>query len=250
MDLHLRYHAAESDLPPWGARQIAIATGIAIVFLMLILSITTPIAARMKADTTPFLLTGLMGSLCFELVLLLVAVVYTAGAYTGGIALLGWRPRRPGAWLGWALAALGIAYLALFAYIAVTQVPALHWARPQQNVPDDLFHNRVTLVPAIVLTVVVAPICEESFFRGFVFNGLRRQLGTPLAATISGVLFALAHFSPSLIVPFTIIGVGFAYAYRYTGTLLANVTAHAVFNLISVLATLAGAGIWLNLASR
>src|SRR5579875_1402937 len=250
MDLHVPHHAAESDLPPWGARQIAIGTGIAIVFLMLILSISTPIAARMQAESAPFLLTGLVASLCFELVLLIVAVVYTAGAYAGGIALLGWRPRQPGAWLGWTLTALGVAYVALFAYIALTQIPALHWARPQQNVPSDLFHNRVTLVPAIVLTVVVAPVCEESFFRGFVFNGLRRQLGTPLAATVSGVLFALAHFSPSLIVPFTIIGVGFAYAYRHTGTLLANVTAHAAFNLISVLATLAGASIWLSLVPR
>ena len=236
----------EPDLPPWGWRQVLIGIGIAIVALVAIETIALPIATHWKTNSAPFLLVDEIGSLAFELALFGIAAAYTVGAYHGGWGLLGWRPRRPGAWLPWTGIALAVAYVALFAYIAVTQIPGLHWAQPQQNVPSDLFKHAQTIVPAILLTVVFAPICEESFFRGFIFNGLRRSLGTSNAAVASGLLFALAHFTPTLFVPFTVIGVGFAYAYRRTGTLYANVAAHATFNLISVLLTLSGGAFWLG----
>ena len=48
---------------------------------------------------------------------------------------------------------------------------------------------------------VIAPICEEFFFRGFIFGALRhwkinfagRDIGTLFAAIVTGILFGLAH---------------------------------------------------------
>src|SRR6202011_6142117 len=59
----------------------------------------------------------------------------------------------------------------------------------------------VALVGATVFVCVVAPIAEEFFFRGFIFGALRqmrivvagRELGTWVAAAITGILFGLAH---------------------------------------------------------
>lgn len=42
-------------------------------------------------------------------------------------------------------------------------------------------------------SVVFAPVFEELMFRGVLFMGLMRRLGTPLAALISTVLFAVIH---------------------------------------------------------
>lgn len=242
-------HDGEPDLPTWGYREVLIGIGVAVVALVLILTVSTPIVgAQGDSNSAGALLVGVLASLAFELALFGIAAAFTAGAYPGGLELLGWRPRRPGSWLQWTGLALVIAYVALYVYVAITSLPGLHSFAPQQNVPTDLFKHRQTEVLAILLTVVFAPVCEESFFRGFMFNGLRRRVGTPQAATFSGLLFALAHFQPSLIIPFTIIGVGFAYAYRRTGTLWANVLAHAAFNGLSVVATIGGFGgsIWLG----
>jgi membrane protease YdiL (CAAX protease family) len=41
--------------------------------------------------------------------------------------------------------------------------------------------------------VLVAPLVEEIFFRGFLFAGLRGRYGWPKAAVISATLFALVH---------------------------------------------------------
>jgi hypothetical protein len=107
-------------------------------------------------------------------------------------------------------------------------------------VPSGIFDHAVTVPLAVILTVVAAPVVEETFFRGFLFNGLRRTLGFSGAASLSGLLFALAHAQGTLIIPFTVIGMIFAWTYRRAGTLWANIGAHCLFNLVSVLLAFAG----------
>ena len=61
--------------------------------------------------------------------------------------------------------------------------------------------STAALIAAGVFVCVVAPIAEEFFFRGFIFGVLRRMrvvvagrdLGTWIAAVITGILFGLAH---------------------------------------------------------
>ncbi len=64
-------------------------------------------------------------------------------------------------------------------------------------------HSTAALVGAAVFVCAVAPICEEFFFRGFVFGALRRlrirvagrDLGAWVAAMVTGVLFGAVHLS-------------------------------------------------------
>jgi membrane protease YdiL (CAAX protease family) len=61
--------------------------------------------------------------------------------------------------------------------------------------------STAALAAAAVFVCVVAPIAEEFFFRGFIFGALRRwhvvlgghDIGTWLAAAITGILFGIAH---------------------------------------------------------
>ena len=71
------------------------------------------------------------------------------------------------------------------------------------KLPSELGVSRSTaaLVAAAVFVCVIAPIAEEFFFRGFLFGALRRcgsrvlgrEIGTWVAAIITGILFGLAH---------------------------------------------------------
>jgi membrane protease YdiL (CAAX protease family) len=74
---------------------------------------------------------------------------------------------------------------------------------------------------------------EETFFRGFLFGGLRGRWGFFAAALASGLLFAVAHIDPLVFIPFTAVGMIFAWGYVYSGSLLASVIAHLLFNSIS-----------------
>ena len=95
---------------------------------------------------------------------------------------------------------------------------------------------------ATVLVVIVAPICEELFFRGLVYKGLRRRFRFAGAAGVSGLIFGLAHLQEALPGPWasalllvgvlTLVGVGLALIYERRGNIVANMAAHAAFNVI------------------
>lgn len=91
--------------------------------------------------------------------------------------------------------------------------------------------------------IVAAPLGEEVFFRGFVYNALKRHLNVRAAIVLSGLIFAFVHFNPlSLLVIFPM-GMLLAYAYERTGSLWVTTTMHAVNNgLAFVMLWYAGRG--------
>ena len=55
--------------------------------------------------------------------------------------------------------------------------------------------STLALVAAGIVVIVVAPIAEEFFFRGFFYRALRSRLGILSAAAIDGLVFGLIHFT-------------------------------------------------------
>ena len=94
------------------------------------------------------------------------------------------------------------------------------------------------LVGAALLAIVLAPIAEELFFRGFVFGGLIRGLGPWGAAILSAALFMLAHRAPVTFIPIFIIGLLLAWTYLKSGSLWYPILAHMGYNSMVVYATL------------
>lgn len=90
------------------------------------------------------------------------------------------------------------------------------------------------------IVVVAAPLGEELFFRGFLYQGLRRRLSVWPAATLSGIFFGLVHLGGAaffLIVPsLTAVGIGLALVFERRHSLLASMAAHAAFNVVGYLA--------------
>jgi len=78
--------------------------------------------------------------------------------------------------------------------------------------------------------IVVAPVVEEVFFRGFVFAGLRRRYDWQKAALISSLLFALIHLQPTAIPPIFILGYIFAYLYERSGSIGPAILMHISTN--------------------
>jgi membrane protease YdiL (CAAX protease family) len=81
--------------------------------------------------------------------------------------------------------------------------------------------------------VVVAPIVEELFFRGVVFNAWERERGTRVAVYGSALLFASIH-GPILFAPVLALGILLAQVYRVTRSLPTTMAIHAGFNAISL----------------
>jgi membrane protease YdiL (CAAX protease family) len=63
--------------------------------------------------------------------------------------------------------------------------------------PSILPHHRAQLPFALLLIVILAPICEELIFRGLLLDWLRQTINVWIAALILSALFSLLHFNPS-----------------------------------------------------
>jgi membrane protease YdiL (CAAX protease family) len=86
----------------------------------------------------------------------------------------------------------------------------------------------------VVAVVILAPIAEEIFFRGVVFNAWLREGGRRWAYIGSAALFAAIHLSLLSLLPIFLLGLALAWVYERTGNLLAPIAMHATVNGISV----------------
>jgi membrane protease YdiL (CAAX protease family) len=92
----------------------------------------------------------------------------------------------------------------------------------------------------VLAAVVVAPVAEELYFRGFLLQGLWRSFGPRWAIAISAVVFGLFHYGGARLqtilpmVSATAIGLVFGYLFVRTRNLAVTILAHALVNGLAV----------------
>lgn len=82
----------------------------------------------------------------------------------------------------------------------------------------------------IVVGVIVAPVVEELFFRGFLFQGFRQRYGWVNGALLSSAVFAFAHLDPVALIPTFILGILLAYMYHRTDSVWIPILLHVLVN--------------------
>jgi membrane protease YdiL (CAAX protease family) len=105
---------------------------------------------------------------------------------------------------------------------------------PQPLVVSFSAHRGALAIVLDMLTgAAVAPLSEETLYRGIVFAGLAQRVPFLPAALISGLLFAIPH-GVGVLAPILVLGTGLAWIYARTGTLWAPILAHSLVNAISL----------------
>lgn len=100
-------------------------------------------------------------------------------------------------------------------------------------------NDPLTLSLMAAAAVLVAPICEEIVFRGYLYPILKRFSGVWVAGLCSALLFSCAHGNLVALLPLLIFGIVQVVIYEKTGSLWAPIAVHFCFNSASVLAQLA-----------
>ena len=77
---------------------------------------------------------------------------------------------------------------------------------------------------------VLAPLCEEALFRGFLYTYFRRFFGVLPATIMSASLFSVAHLDPGGLLPLFCLGSVFAISLEKTKSLLPAIIAHGLWN--------------------
>jgi membrane protease YdiL (CAAX protease family) len=95
-----------------------------------------------------------------------------------------------------------------------------------------------------VLLVVVAPLAEETFFRGFLLPMLRHRMPTWAAVCGSAVAFAALHGSALLFPWLLFMGIVFGLVRVRTGSVYASILLHAMTNAVATLSIIAAVSGW------
>jgi len=121
-----------------------------------------------------------------------------------------------------------------FAYERVLR--SLGWPITAQDIVQQFVTTTSipTLGLLIVFAVVVAPIFEELLFRGFAYPALKERVGTVGALLLVSALFALMHAHVASAAPLFALGLALVFAYEYTGSIVAPMALHALFNATNV----------------
>ena len=79
---------------------------------------------------------------------------------------------------------------------------------PEEELPKELGADEgVGLAIATgILLIVVAPVAEEIFFRGFLYQAFRNSFGVWPGAILSGLVFGVIHFEFFKLVQLAILG--------------------------------------------
>lgn len=101
-----------------------------------------------------------------------------------------------------------------------------------QQIPLQQSPGALVLALVGVSVIVLAPLAEEAFFRGFLFRGLRRWLRPGWAIVLSAAIFGVAHLIPLIMLPIFGLGILLASIVEARGSLFPSIFAHATFNAI------------------
>jgi uncharacterized protein len=144
--------------------------------------------------------------------------------------------------------------LLIFGMVMLVETPLTEvsaWALDMLSVPHPdqesvetfrQYSKASAILGFLIQAVLIFPVIEELFFRGFLLTFLKNYTSTWFAIVLSGGIFAFAHLNLGVVVPLWFLGIVLGVAYEHTGSLLVPISVHACFNLATGLSLLLDKG--------
>ncbi|MFZ0820526.1 MAG: CPBP family intramembrane glutamic endopeptidase [Candidatus Acidiferrales bacterium] len=148
---------------------------------------------------------------------------------------IGWRPFHTGVNQPQLLRIFIQLGLGVGLAIAITPISILI-SRNQPPLPiEKIIQTRGTYLLFMVYGILIAPVVEETLFRGFLYPIVARRFGLPAGVLVSGILFGMLHASQlwggwgsiGLIIG---VGIVFSWVRARSKTVLASYLLHIAYN--------------------
>ena len=223
---------------PWGitALILVVATVVPISYALGTLVAVIAQTARLDPDHT--LAVQLCGELLFRGVIIFAFGWYLHRHRIGWTETFGLQPSIRHRAVTWGV----MFYLAMVPPLWIISEASILVLRlvkietPPQPLADTLASSNSSAFVALLtgFAVVAAPLFEELFFRGFAYPVLKQRLGAVAALVTVSVVFALIHFNLPSMAPLFALSLGLGVVYELTGSLVAPIVMHALFNAANV----------------
>jgi len=212
---------------PWGMGTGLIVISLSYFAVSFILSLLGSMLSAPK-DSDAELMLGLIANLLGPLLIISLFLI-ALGRKPWEWGVLGWLPTRRGMRYGITALALSLPLIIVAGIVSRQIFGDQQGTNPL--IPEIVSaHNPLLLAMLILTAVVVAPLVEETLFRGILFRAANTRLPFWTAAFGSGFLFAAGHYLLVALLPITLLGVLFALLTRRSQSLFASAAAHAGYN--------------------
>lgn len=221
MDQEIQEPAVNQEAPaysvPWSIFDTWLGVGLLVVLNIVLLAA---------------LVLGYGGQIMQNVGILFVELLYLLPL----VLIFAWR-RIPWKYLGFGKFSLQTMGLGCGLLIAGYMIIILHnailyaWGVDTQGDQiSQIFSKLKSPIWLFLVGVVVAPVVEEIFFRGFLFQGFRQKYGWVAAILLSSFIFAAAHLDPVSFIPTFILGSVLAYVYHRSNSLWPGIIFHFMVN--------------------
>jgi uncharacterized protein len=145
----------------------------------------------------------------------------------------GWRPLEIGQWPKSVVYAAYILGGGLLCFLVSAIAEAYG---TQKDLPiQEMFQDRRSALLFVTLAVFLAPLIEETIFRGYIYPVVARTFGMGLGVLLTGTLFGLMHAQQLWggwvqIAMLVIVGIFFTYARAMTRSVVASYLLHLGYN--------------------
>lgn len=233
---------------PWGWLDVfvllpVVGLGLIILFAVIVVAVATAaFHVPLSHIRSHFTFIGILAQILMELSLLGYFALQIR--HRSGLPFwktIGWRPLRPrsvsrgAACFGFVVSGVGLALLVSLVSAAFP---------PKHPLPiEKVFATRPLTILFMATAVLVAPLVEETIFRGYLFPVAARSFGVAGGIVFTGAVFGLLHGSQlwggwwqiGLLV---IVGILFTFARASTRTNVSSFLLHVSYNGVQVIGVL------------
>lgn len=216
---------------PWWFAVVGFVVGFTATGLLVAIAAAV-VGVDLESDSPGFVV---LATLAQALVFIGTALLFASFVARPRAAHFGLRRTRLWPAVGWAAAGI-VTFYVVTAIYSVAASPDV-----EQGITDELGADEGTLglIVAGLMVMVVAPVAEEIFFRGFFYRALRSKFSMVAAAILDGLLFGVIHYNFEgadallLLPPLALLGFIFCVVYEKTGSLFPVIGMHAFNNSVA-----------------
>lgn len=132
--------------------------------------------------------------------------------------------------------AIAVVIMIVGTVIVFAIVSALYPQVDLNQAQDVVFKNAAS-VPQIILAfialVIIAPLAEESIFRGLLLPAFAKKIGFIGAAIVTSIMFGAVHGQLNVAIVTFVLGLLLAWMYKRTDSLWPAIMLHSLKNLIA-----------------
>jgi uncharacterized protein len=238
-----------TDTVPWTFRQTLFGMAFTLVpWLLLVFllnnlggkqALTTPLSPRIDLATA---IVNFILSAFIEAVFLIAPLTIANHAFPKlvqrsrlALQALGFRKTNIARMVGWTIILMLAIYGINILYSYLIATLHLNIQTNDQVLLAESKYAPLSVYASLLVATFIAPICEEIFFRGFLFMGLKRGMPAGWAIVISALLFAIAHGDPGSFIILFAIGLALAFLRWRSQSLWPTVLLHTVNNGLGAL---------------